>query len=110
MAKNFIQPGDTVTIPAPAAVTSGGVVIAGNIAGIAQGDAASGEPVDVKTSGVWQLPKVAADNVTLGAPIHWASGTGLATITASGNRKIGVAVEAAAASTGTVKVRLSGAF
>ena len=108
MAKNFIQPGDTVTIPAPAAVASGGVVIAGSIAGIALGDAASGEPVDVKTSGVWQLPKVAADNVTLGAPIYWASGTGLATITASGNTKIGVAVEAAAASTGTVKVRLSG--
>ena len=84
MAKNFIQAGDTVTIPAPAAVTSGGVVIAGAIIGVAQGDAASGASVDVKTSGVWQLPKVAADNVTLGAPIHWASGTGLATITASG--------------------------
>ncbi len=108
MAKNYIQPGDTVTILAPVPVASGSVVIAGSIAGIAQGDAAIGAAVDVATSGVWELPKVAADNLPLGAPIYWASGTGLATFTASGNTKIGVAVEAAAASTGTVKVRLSG--
>lgn len=37
MAKNYIQPGDTVTILAPVSVASGGVVIAGSIAGIAQG-------------------------------------------------------------------------
>lgn len=108
MARNFIQPGDTVTIPAPAAVTSGGVVIAGNIAGIAQGDAASGEPVDVKTSGVWQLPKVGADIATLGVAIYWNSTTKLATVTASGNTKIGVAVEAAGAGVASIKVRLSG--
>ncbi len=108
MAKNFIQPGDTVTIPAPAAVTSGGVVIAGAIIGVAQGDAASGASVDVKTSGVWGLPKVGADVATLGVAIYWNSTSKLATVTASGNTKIGVAVEAAAASTGTVKVRLSG--
>ena len=108
MAKNFIQPGDTVTIPAPAAVTSGGVVIAGNIAGIAQGDAASGEPVDVKTSGVWQLPKVGADVATLGVAIYWNSTSKLATVTASGNTKIGVAVEAAGAGVASIKVRLSG--
>ena len=108
MAKNFIQAGDTLTIPAPAAVTSGGVVIAGAIIGVAQGDAASGASVDVKTSGVWELPKVGADVATLGVAIYWNSTSKLATVTASGNTKIGVAVEAAAASTGTVKVRLSG--
>ena len=47
MATNFIQPGDCLTIPAPAAVASGGVVIAGTIVGIAAGDAESGESVDV---------------------------------------------------------------
>ena len=108
MAKNFIQAGDTLTIPAPAAVTSGGVVIAGNIAGIAQGDAASGEPVDVKTSGVWELPKVGADIATLGVAIYWNSTSKLATVTASGNTKIGVAVEAAGAGVASIKVRLSG--
>lgn len=108
MAKNFIQPGDTISIPAPTAVQSGQPVIAGDIRGIAQGDATSGSQVDVATSGVWTLPKVAADAFTLGAPVYWNSTSKLATATASGNTKLGVAVEAAAASTGTVKLRLSG--
>ncbi len=108
MAKNFIQTGDTITIPAPAAVESGGVVIAGSIAGIAQGDAESGASVDVSTSGVLELPKVGADIATLGVAIYWNSTSKLATVTASGNTKIGVAVEAAGAGTATLKVRLSG--
>lgn len=108
MAKNYIQPGDTLTIPAPAAVQSGGVVIAGDIKGIAQGDAISGAPVDVATRGVWELPKVAANAFTLGAKVYFNSTDALATTTASGNTLLGVAVEAAAADTATVKLRLSG--
>ena len=106
MARNYIQPGDTLTIPAPAAVLSGFPVIAGDIKGIAQGDAASGAPVDVKCSGVWELPKVGANNFVLGGKVYW-SGE-LATTTASGNTLMGVAVAAADASTATVLVRLSG--
>ena len=108
MATNYIQPGDTLTIPAPAAVLSGGVVIAGDIRGIAQGDAISGAPVDVSTRGVWELPKVAANAFTLGAKVYWNGTDALATTTASGNTLLGVAVEAAAADTATVKLRLSG--
>ena len=106
--RNFIQVGDTLTIPAPAAVLSGGVVIAGEIKGIAAGHAASGAPVDVQTSGVFDLPKVAANTFALGAAVYWDATAGLATTTASGNTKLGVAVEAAAASTATVRIRLSG--
>lgn len=108
MATNFIQPGDVLTIPAPAAVLSGGVVIAGNIRGIAQGDAASGFPVDVATRGVWELAKAAANAFALGGKVYWNATDGLATTTASGNVQIGVAVEAAGASTATIKCRLSG--
>ena len=108
MAKNFVQPGDTITIPAPAAVLSGAPVIAGDIRGIAQGDAAAGAPVDVATSGVWELPKVAAGAFALGGKVYWIGADGLATSTASGNTLLGVAVEAAAAGTATVKLRLSG--
>ncbi|MFN4153651.1 MAG: DUF2190 family protein [Paracoccaceae bacterium] len=108
MARNFIQPGDTLTIPAPAAVASGFPVIAGDIKGIAQGDAASGAPVDVKCSGVWELPKVGANAFTLGAKVYWDDGDELATTTATDNTLLGVAVAAAGASTATVMVRLSG--
>ncbi|SEO04143.1 Predicted phage recombinase, RecA/RadA family [Paracoccus alcaliphilus] len=108
MAKNFIQPGNTLTIPAPAGVLSGDVVIAGEIVGIAQGDAGAGEPCDVTTVGVWELPKVAADAVTVGAPIYWDADDSLATTTAAGNTRLGTAVEAAASGAATVKVRLIG--
>lgn len=108
MARNYIQPGDTLTIPAPAAVLSGAPVIVGDIVGIAQGNAASGAPVDVAMRGVWELPKVAANSFALGARVYWNAGNGLATSTASGNTLLGVAVEAAAADTGTVKMRLGG--
>ncbi|WP_333830400.1 DUF2190 family protein [Pararhodobacter sp.] len=108
MAKNFIQPGDTITIPAPSDVAGGFPVIAGDIVGIAQGDAASGADVDVKTSGVWELPKVGANDFTLGAKVYWDSDDDLATTTASENTLLGVAVAAAGASTAAVKVRLSG--
>lgn len=108
MAYNFIQAGSALTIPAPAVVASGDVVQAGSIIGIAAGGAAAGQPVDVIVTGVFTLPKVAANSITLGAPVYWDAAAKLGTTTASGNTKVGVAVEAAAASTGSVKVRLSG--
>lgn len=108
MGYNYIQPGGNITIPAPADVTSGGVVIAGAIIGIAAATVAAGEAVDVVTEGVFELAKVGADDVAVGDPIYWDGTNDLATLTASGNTKIGVAVAAAGASTATVKVRLSG--
>ncbi|MCO8146917.1 DUF2190 family protein [Rhodovulum tesquicola] len=107
--KNFEQAGSNLTIPAPAAVVSGGVVIAGEIRGIAAGSAAIGAKVDVVTTGVFRLPKVAADNITLGAAVYYDAGESLVTIddAEGANVKLGVAVEAAAATTGSVAVRLS---
>lgn len=108
MATNFVQPGRTLTIPAPVTVASGGVVIAGAIVGIAQGDAVAAAPVDVTTEGVWELPKTAANAFAVGGAVYWNATTSLATSTASGNTKLGVATEAAPADTATVRVRLSG--
>lgn len=106
--KNFVQPGDTITIPAPATVLSGEPVIMGDIRGIASGDAATGAPVDVKTSGVFGLPKVSVNAFTLGGKVYWDAATKLATTTASGNTLLGIAVAEAGAGTATVRVRLSG--
>ncbi|CAM3088423.1 DUF2190 domain-containing protein [Paracoccus nototheniae] len=106
MARNFIQAGDNLTIPAPASVLSGGVVIAGDIRGIALIDAAAGAPVDVSVVGCWELPKVAANAFTLGAKVYWNATDSLATTTASGNTLLGYTIEAAPADTAAVKVRL----
>ena len=104
--KTHIQRGDTLTIPAPAAVLSGGVVVAGAIAGIANGDAAAGAPVDVDVTGVFSLPKVSALAIAIGDVVYWDATAGLANKTASGNTKLGYATEAAVNPSASVAVRL----
>lgn len=107
MASNYVQTGDTLTIPAPADVLSGGVVIAGGIKGIAQNDALTGALVDVATTDVWELAKVGADVIALGAAVYWDDAADLATVTSAGNTLLGVAIAAAGAGVAAVKVRLN---
>lgn len=104
--KNFIQSGVNLTLPAPAAVLSGEVVIVGGIVGVAAGDASIGADVDLTTEGVFDLPKVAANEFAVGAVVYWNSTTKLATTTASGNTKIGHAVAAAGNPSASVPVKL----
>lgn len=106
--KNFIQPGRTLTFPAPAAVISGGIVVAGGIVGVANGDAAEGEDVDVDVTGVFELPKVSALAIGLGDTVYYDAATGLVNKTASGNTKLGVAVHAVPNPSAAVQVRFPG--
>ena len=52
MATNYVQAGSQLTLTAPELVSSGAVVIAGSIAGVALGSASAGQPVDVAVTGV----------------------------------------------------------
>jgi len=107
--KNFIQPGKTVTVLAPDDVESGNLVIVGLLAGVAAHDAASGDPVEIVTEGVFTLPKTSAQAWTVGAAIYGIPSTGsTTTATTSGNVFIGVAMEAAANPSATGVVRLNG--
>lgn len=108
--KNYIQPGNTLTLTAPAVIVSGDVVAVGSIIGVANGDAANGAPVDVDTVGVFRLPKVAALAISAGDVVYWDSAAKLVNKTSSGNTKLGVATEAAANPSPNVAVRLNGAF
>ncbi|MEI4473330.1 DUF2190 family protein [Frigidibacter sp. MR17.24] len=104
--KNYVQPGRTVTIPAPAAVLSGDIVVAGNLVGIASGNAAQGEALDLSLQGVFDVPKIAADDFAVGARVFWNAGQGLATTTAGTNARVGTCVQAAPADSATVRVKL----
>lgn len=108
--KNYIQVGANLTIPAPYAVTSGGGVKSGLIFGVAAGDAESGADVDIVTVGVFDLPKVSTETFTVGSSAYWNETAKLITSTASGNTKIGVAIEDVGNPSGSVNVRLNGAF
>jgi len=108
--RNYIQPGNTLTLTAPAEIASGAVVIVGSIIGVANGDAENGAPVDVDTVGVFRLPKVAALAIAAGDKVYWDAGAKLVTKTAASNTLLGVATEAAANPSPNVSVRLNGSF
>lgn len=107
--KNYVQHGDMITIVAAAVVASGDLIRSGHILGVAATDAAIGEEVELKTSGVFDLPKTSAQAWTVGAPIYAIAGTSVLTSTAgTGNYLVGVAVAAAANPSAVGRVRLNG--
>ena len=108
--KDFVKPGASITIPAPADVSSGDGVLLDALFGVASGDSLTGADVVLATTGVFDLPKVTADDLTLGKRAYWNAGTSEVTATVSSNKLIGVAVVAAGAGATTVKVRLNGSF
>jgi len=107
--KNFVAAGSAITVPAPAAVSSGAGVLVGAIFGVANGSATSGADVVLSVVGVFDLPK-AAGAITLGAAIYWDNSAKAVTTTATDNTRIGAAVAAAGAGDATERVRLAGAF
>lgn len=108
--KNYHSPGDSLTVAAPATVTSGDGVLVGSIFGVANGDAASGADVVLSTVGVYTLPKTTADDMTVGAQVWWDGTAKEVILTATANTLIGVTIAAAGAGATTAKVRLNGAF
>lgn len=110
--KNYVQPGNTITLTAPYAVTSGDGLLVGSIFGIASGDAASGEPIEAALVGVFDLKKVASQAWAAGDKVYWDNTAREATKTTTSNTLIGVAVAAVAGGTGDTigRVRLNGSF
>ena len=108
--KNYVQPGENITVTAEAAATSGDGVKVGTLFGIASGDAEIGDPLVLVTEGVFEMPKVAIDDMAVGAAVYWRSSDGLVTTTATSNTKVGVAIMAAGNPSSAVRVRLNGTF
>ncbi|ROZ86917.1 DUF2190 family protein [Pseudomonas neustonica] len=107
--KNYVQPGDMITVIATAAVASGDLVRSGSILGVAATDAAIGEEVELKTTGVFDLAKTSAQAWTVGAPIYAIAASSLLTnVPGTGNYLVGVAMAAAANPSATGRVRLNG--
>ena len=113
--KNFIAQGETLEITTTAAHDSGDVVIVEDVAGIAAGDAESGETAVLAMQGVYEVPK-ASGAVAQGELVYWdpdgtpyggASGVGAATTTADTNIKMGFAYAAAGSTAATVQVKLT---
>lgn len=111
--KNYLQPGNQITVPAPATVTSGsGTVLGGALFGVATHDAASAANCTFLLEGVVSLPKLTAAVCAVGDSLHWDIDSSppqlIKTSPAAGDvLNVGVCVEAAGSSATTVKIRLT---
>ena len=110
--KNYVQPGNTLNLTAPYAVTSGDGLLVGSIFGIASVDAALGEPVETALTGVFDLTKVGSQAWTVGAKVYWDDTNKRTTSVATSNTLIGVATEAVTGGAGDTigRVRLNASF
>ena len=110
--KNYVHPGNTITLTAPYAVTSGDGLLVGAIFGVAAGHAANAETIEASLVGVFDLKKVASQAWSAGDKIYWDNTNKEASKTATGNVLIGVATEAVAGGAADVigRVRLNASF
>jgi predicted RecA/RadA family phage recombinase len=105
MSRNQVQRGDVLTFePVPeGGVVSGQGLVINDLFGVCQTDAAAGGVVEAAVEGCFNLASTGA--IPMGAAVYWVTTSGLVTATASGNKRIGVAAEAA--SGGMVVVKLT---
>lgn len=96
MARNFVQPGETITLTAPRTLASGDGFMVGSIFAIALAAATVGKPVEARRVGVWDLTKAAGAAWTPGQKLYWDNTAFNVTTTAGSNALIGAATQAAA--------------
>lgn len=104
--KNYIQPGKTLSVTAPAAVSAGVGVLIGSLFGVAAHSAAISTPVEIDTEGVFLMAKETGAAWTVGAPVFWDDTNKRFTLTDAANKRAGIAVVAAASGDATGYVKL----
>lgn len=108
--KNYVSPGETVTVAAPYDVASGAGALVGSLFGVANRAAVSGALVGLDVIGVFDLAKNPAEAWTVGARVYWDNTNRRVTTTATSNTLIGVAIVAAANPSSVGRVRLNASF
>ncbi|MCL4189971.1 MAG: DUF2190 family protein [Rhodobacteraceae bacterium] len=107
--QNFIQNGHIIHVTAPAGgIVSGEGLIIGGLFGIAAYSSAEGDPVELGTTGVYQLPKALAAVLTVGARVAWDNTAKNINLPGAGRFPVGIATEAAGNGITSVAVRLDG--
>jgi predicted RecA/RadA family phage recombinase len=107
--RSYIQNGAVIFVPALAgSIASGDNMIIGNNFGIAAHSAGVDDPVQLATTGVYQLPKATAAILTVGARLAWDNTAKHINVPGTGRFPVGNATEAAGNGIDSVAVRLDG--
>ena len=106
--KNFIQPGDNLTVTAPVTgIASGTAILIGNLFGVAAVSAPPGGSFEISVEGDFDLPKAANVAFALGDKACWDSLASDIAQPSAGLPWVGVVTQAALASASLVRVRLN---
>jgi predicted RecA/RadA family phage recombinase len=68
--KNYVAPGNTVTVTSSTIAKSGDLIMVGSIAGVCATDAAVGQAAEVSVEGMFDLKKIPADSFAPGAVVQ----------------------------------------
>lgn len=104
MKATYVQRGEYIDIVPESKVNAGDVVVQGDLAGVSKLDIEAGKLGVIATTGVYDVEK-GNEAFAAGAKAYWDGGK--ATATAEGNTRIGLAVQAADASSPTVRILLN---
>lgn len=105
--KTFVQPGQTLTLTPAAAVASGiGYLFGAAVFGVAANDVAISTAGEFITEGVVTIGKTSALAIAVGDRVFWDATNKVVNKTSSAQQCVGVAVEAAANPSATVKIKL----
>ncbi|WP_310498307.1 DUF2190 family protein [Sandarakinorhabdus sp.] len=110
--RNYVQPGEILTLTAPYAVTAGQGALVGAAFGVAINDVANAAAGEFGLTGVFDLTKAAGASTggAQGAAAFWNNSTRVVTAVSSGNTRIGVFANTVADGDLVARVRLNGSF
>jgi predicted RecA/RadA family phage recombinase len=104
---NYVQNGDVLTLDPGATVAAGtGKMFGTALFGVALVDAVSGTASAFQTTGVVTIGKTSALAIAVGDVLYWDAGNAVVNKTSAAQRVVGVAVEAAANPSSTVKMKI----
>lgn len=105
--KNFVQPGQTLTLTPSAAVASGiGFLFGAGLFGVATNDVAISTPGEFITEGVVTIGKTSALAIAVGDRLFWDANYKVVNKTTTAQQCIGVAVSAASNPSPTVVMKI----
>jgi predicted RecA/RadA family phage recombinase len=104
---NYVQDGDVLTLDPGETVAAGvGKLFGAALFGVAVVDAVSGTASAFRVRGVVEIAKTSALAISVGDRLFWDATNDVVNRTTTAQQQVGVAVEAAANPSGTVKMLL----
>lgn len=105
MQARFVHDGKAVDFFPEADVAAGTVIVEGDLVGVTKLDIHAGRLGALHVVGVYEIAK-GNTAIPLGAKVYWDNTAKQAVTSATGNKQLGIAVQAASAEDGTVRVRI----